>query len=74
MEYTKDLGKGVTMTRVTKDGPFQEIMKIGRGIAMRKKLESEKAGVPNYTKAEKKQIRREMDHFLNSIENKYGKH
>ena len=73
MEYTKNLGKGVTMTRVTKDSPFQEIMKIGRGIATRKKLEAEGAGVPNYTKAEKKQIRKEMEHFLNSVTNKYGK-
>jgi hypothetical protein len=73
MEIRKDLGKGIQLIRFTEDSPIQKIMNIGRNMKVRKQLEKEGVGIPSYTKAQKKKIRKDMLNYFNSIENKYGR-
>jgi len=72
MEYRKDLGKGVQIVRFKKPTPLESLKEIGRSIAIRKRLESEKVGIPEYTKSQKKKIRKDVTNYFNSLGNKYG--
>jgi hypothetical protein len=73
MEIKKNIGRGITIVRFEKESPIQKIMNIGRDIKTRKMLEEKGAGTPNYTKSQRKKIRKDMERYFNSIENKYGK-
>ena len=66
----RKVGKGV-MVQYRKRTPYEQIMSIGRDLAIKKRLEADKVGVPKYSKAEKKQIRKETERYFNSINNKY---
>jgi hypothetical protein len=67
MEIRKSLGKGIEMIRYTKESPIEKLRNIGRDIKIRKQLEKEGVGVPQYTRSQKKKIKREMNIYFNSL-------
>ena len=73
MEYTKKLGRGISITRVYKDTPREFFERLGKQIETKKRLESLNVGVPKYSKAQKKKTKKDMKNYFNSLEQKYGK-
>jgi ubiquitin len=68
----KNVGKGV-LVQYREKTPYEKIMDIGRAIKTREKLEKAKVGVPKYSKAEKKKIKKDVQRYFNLLEKKYGK-
>lgn len=70
MEYRKNIGEGVQIIQVRKS-VLDKFIDMGKAKRSRELLKDK--GIPSYSKAQKKQIKKEVQNYFNSLENKYGK-
>ncbi len=61
----KNIGQGVKIIKFKKKTPFEKIMEIGKARECKEYLESQKVGIPKYTKAQRKKIMRDMKRYFN---------